>query len=525
MKKVIILGLLVMMLIAPLTAEGVQEVVPAEGDFALTILHTNDTHSHLAADYKGRYGAAKVAFMADQIRAANKNVLLLDAGDYVMGTVYYTVFGGAAERDVMNLQGYDAMTLGNHEFDKGVDGMLAFLTGLNTPVVNANIDFSDYPAIDRLVKPYIIKDVNGTKVGIIGATLPETPTISSPADGMEFTDVVSAVQPVVDVLENMGVEIIVLLSHNGYMNDQAIAAGIDGVDVIVGGHSHTKLIGDDYPGVYESASGEPILIVQASEYNSYLGNLTVTFDDDGVATSWWGAPVPMTAAVAQDPEIAAYLAEKDEELAPFTGAIIGNVKTELIRSRTEESNIGNLIADAMLAATKDKGVQIALTNGGGIRADIGTGDLTMQKLMEVLPFGNLVATFEIKGADLWQAFDHGINQVEEGAGRFLHMAGAKMVWDPAGEPFDYATQTGGRVREIFVQDEKGGWAPLDPEAIYKVAANNYIRGGGDDFQVLKEKAINPYDAGALDLDVVKNFIADMPYIDYRTEGRITTVGK
>jgi 5'-nucleotidase len=524
MKKLIILNLLVMMLFVHLTAEGAQDAAP-KGDFALTILHTNDVHSHIATDYKGRYGAAKIGFMADQIRSANNNVLLLDAGDYVMGTVYYTVFGGEADREVMNLIGYDAMTLGNHEFDKGSEGMVAFLTDLDTPVVNANIDFSAYPVINEIVKPYIIKDVNGTKVGIIGSTLPSTPAISSPAEDMIFSDVVESVQPVVDVLKSMGVDKIILLSHNGYLNDQKIAAGLDGVDVIVGGHSHTSILGNDYPGVFLSASEEPVLIVQAGEYNQYLGNLTVTFDDKGVANSWWGAPVNMSDMVQQDPEIVEYIKDLDVSLAPFTGAILGNVTTELTRSRTEESNLGNLIADAMLAATKDNGVQIALTNAGGIRADIGTGELTMQKLMEVLPFGNLVATFKIKGSDLWQVFDHGLNQVEEGAGRFIQMSGAKIVWDPSAAPFDYSTQTGGRVTEVLVQDGKGGWAPLDPDAIYSVAANNYIRGGGDDFLVLKEKAIDPYDAGALDLDVVKQFIAGMSSIDYSTEGRITTVSR
>ncbi len=144
----------------------------------------------------------------------------------------------------------------------------------------------------------------------------------------------------------------------------------------------------------------------------------------------------------------------------------------------------------MLASTKDMGIQVALTNAGEIRADIGSGELTMQGLMEVLPFGNLVATFEIKGADLWQVFDHGLSQTE-----------------------------------VYISDRMGSWNPMDPNAIYKVAANNYIRGGGDDFQVLKEKAIDPYDAGALDLDVVTEFLKVNSPINYSIEGRILQVSK
>ena len=522
MKKILFLAALALVLLLPLTAEGVQEP-RSEGNWALTILHTNDVHSHLDADYKGRYGAAKIAWTADRVREVFSNVLLLDAGDYVMGTVYYTVFEGAADRDVMNMMDYDAMTLGNHEFDKGNAGMLKFIEGLDTPIVNSNIDFSSYPEVEGHIQPYFIRHMDGRNVGIVGATLPETPTISSPEAEVEFLDVVRSVQPVVDELEKQGIDIIILLSHNGYSSDLETAAALDGVDVIVGGHSHTSLLGNDYPAVAESASGEPVLVVQAGEYNKYLGNLTVIFDEQGLPVSWWGAPVMMTPSVPQDPEIQAYVKAKNVELAPFTGKVLGSVKTELVRSRTSESNIGNLITDAMLDYVKDQGIQVALTNAGGVRADVGTGDLTMQKLMEVLPFGNLVATFEIRGSDLRQAFEHGLTQVEEGAGRFLQMSGAKIVWDPSKEPFDYSTQTGGRITEVYIADGRGGWEALDPDRTYKVAANNYIRGGGDDFQVLKEKAINPYDAGPLDLDVVTEYLKKHPVIDYRTEGRITTV--
>ena len=525
MKKILVIGTLILITLFAGFSEGGWEREQDLDNWPLTIIHTNDNHSHLDVDYKGRYGAAKVAYTADRIRNAYENVLLLNAGDVVMGTVFYTVFEGKADRDVMNMIGYDAMTMGNHEFDKGVSGILKFIDGLETPIVSTNVSYRREPEVAALIADSIIKNVGARRVGIIGATIPETTVISSPGETIEFADVVESVQPVVDRLEAAGVDVIVLISHNGYLNDMEIAEGLDGIDIVVGGHSHTELLGEEYPSVVQSAGGEPVLIVQAGEYNKYLGNLTVIFNDEGVAESWWGAPILMSAAVPQDPEIKAYLAAKNEELKPFTGKVVGVVKRELIRSRTEESNIGNLITDAMLASVRDQGVQIALTNGGGIRADVGAGELTMQKLMEVLPFGNLVATFEIKGSDLRQAFEHGVSRVEEGSGRFLAMAGAKIVWDPSKEPFDYETQTGGRVTEVYVADGKGGWNPLDPDAIYKVAANNYIRGGGDDFQVLKEKAIDPYDAGALDLDVMTEFLRQNSPIDYQVEGRIIRLGE
>lgn len=526
MKKIVLMTMLAAGLVIPLAAEGSPEV-SSEGDWALTILHTNDVHSHLEVDYKARYGAAKIGYMADKIKAAYDNVLLLDAGDYVMGTVYYTVFEGEADRKVMNLLGYDAMVLGNHEFDYGNSGLMKFISGLETPIVNANIDFSEYPEIDEIVNPYISKDVNGRMVGIIGATVVETPEIASPAEGIVFSEVVASVQPAVDTLEAEGVDVIVLLSHNGYFKDQEFAAQLDGVDVIVGGHSHTLVRGDEYPAVVRSVTDEPVLVVTAGSYNKYLGNLTVTFDEEGVATSWWGDPITMTADVPLDPEITEYVGSLSEELEPFVGEVIGTVKAELKASRVAESNLGNLITDAYLYDVRDQGVQVALTNGGGIRSDIGTGDLNLGKLMEVLPFGNLIATFEMKGSDLRQVFEHGVSRTEEQHGRFLQMAGARIIWDPAGEPFDYTTQTGGRITEVYIGDGKGGWDPLDPDAIYKVASNNYIRAGGDGFQVLKEKAINPYDAGTLDLDAIKTYLEEVlnREVDYKPEGRIQRVGQ
>lgn len=525
MEKFLFGIVLAAVLIFPVFSEGQREIQPVGIDWPLTIIHTNDNHSHLDVDYKGRYGAAKVSYMANQVRGVYDNVLFVNAGDFVMGTVFYTIFEGTADRDIMNLSNYDAMTLGNHEFDKGMTGLSKFITGLEIPVVSTNVNFDKEPDIKNLIKKYIIKEIGGRKIAILGSTIPETPTISSPGENVVFIDVVDAVQPVVNDLDRQGIDIVILLSHNGYLNDQEIAAGLNGVDIIVGGHSHTELLGSDYPTVIQSLSGEPVLIVQVNEYNKYLGKLTVNFDGEGVASSWWGAPIKMTARIPQDKVIADYITEKNVELKPFTGAVLGTNEVELIRSRTEESNIGNLITDAMLAAVKDEGVQIALTNGGGIRADIGAGEITMQKLMEVLPFGNLVATFKIKGSDLWQVFDHGVNRVEEGSGRFLSMAGAKIVWDPSSPPFDYAAQTGGRVTEVYISDGKGGWDSLDPDKIYKVAANNYIRGGGDDFQVLKEKAIDPYDSGALDLDVMTTFFKDNSPINYQIEGRITRVSE
>ncbi len=519
-RKILVVFVLLSLVIASLSARPASESIPE--DITLTVLHTNDVHSHLDVDYKGRYGIGKVASEVARIRSDRENVLLLDAGDFVMGTIYYTIFEGMAEQEILNMMAYDAMTLGNHEFDKGPSELADYLSELDSPIVSTNINFSNEPDVGQYVVPYLIKTLEDRDIAILGATTLHTTIISSPGENISFEPVVPAIQNAVDTLEARGVDIVILLSHCGYTDDVKNAALLDGVDIIVGGHSHSDL-GDGYPDVLSSASGEPVLVVQASEYAKLLGNLEVVFDGGGIAQSWIGAPILMSPEIPVDAEIGAYVSELNEELIPITSQVLGSTDVELIRSRTEESNIGNLIADAMLEYLADQDIQIALTNAGGIRADLGAGDISMQMVMEVLPFGNLASTFEIKGSDLILVFEQGLSGIETNEGRFLQMAGARITYDPSKSAYDYMAKTGGRIVSVEVSDSRGGWMPLDEDAIYKVAANNYIRGGGDGYQALKELAIDPYDNGPLDVDILSAYLKNHSPVSPGMEGRIRIV--
>ena len=519
-RKFPVLLVLLSLVFTALSARPASELIPEE--ITLTVLHTNDVHSHLDVDYKGRYGIGKVAAEVARIRAEKDNVLLLDAGDFVMGTIYYTIFEGSAEQDVLNMMSYDAVTLGNHEFDKGPSELADYLSGLDSPIVSTNIDFTDEPDVGQYVVPFLIKTLGGRDIAILGATTLQTTIISSPGENIIFEPVVPAIQNAVNTLEAQGVEIVILLSHSGYTADVKNAPLLDGVDIIVGGHSHSDL-GDGYPDMLSSASGEPVLVLQASEYAKLLGNIEVVFDGNGVAQSWRGAPIPMSSEMPVDAEIGAFVSTLNEELIPITSQVLGSTDVELIRSRTEESNIGNLIADAMLEYLADQDIQIALTNAGGIRADLGAGDISMQMVMEVLPFGNLASTFNIKGSDLILVFEQGLSGIETEEGRFLQMSGARITYDPSKSAYDYMAKTGGRVVSVEVSDGRGGWVPLDEDAIYKVAANNYIRGGGDGYQALKELAIDPYDNGPLDVDILSAYLEKHSPVSPEMEGRIRIV--
>ncbi len=304
--------------------------------------------------------------------------------------------------------------------------------------MSANVSFDNEPLLRGRTVPYIVKEFQGRKVGIIGASLPETPLLSSPGDNVVFNPVVTSVQPVVDTLEQQGVNVIILLSHTGYDEDITYASQLKGVDVIVVGHSHAYLSNTDstaagpYPTVAASKTAEPVLIVQANDYLKYLGCLHLAFDDNGVVKSYRGSPISLNESVPDDYDIAGYVYRKNEELRPFVQQIVGRTPVELKRVDCLESNIGNLVADSMLWKVSGQGIQIALINGGGIRTDIPEGDITRAKLMEVLPFGNTLATFRISGADLRQAFEQGVSTaVQPAEGR---ASGAFSICRAHGSP-------------------------------------------------------------------------------------------
>lgn len=512
------------------------------GDFTLTVLHTNDTHAHIeqfdsggstcneekAAAGECFGGVARRATKIAELRGTASNPILVDAGDQFQGTLFYTQYKGAEAAEFMTMLGYEAMTLGNHEFDDGPANLGNFLDSVSFPVVSSNIDASAEPAIDGGFVKSAVLDVGGDKVGIVGLTTNTTPSSSSPGPTVAFGDYVPALEPVIAELEAQGVNKIVLLSHIGYVDDQTLAAAIDGIDVIVGGHSHTFLsntaedASGPYPTVVDSPSGAPVLIVHDGSYGKYLGNLEVTFDADGVPTSWQGDPILLDNSVAEDPAVLARVEELAQPLEELRSTVIGQTEADLDGDRAScrfaECTMGNLITDAMIWGSQNDGVQIAIENGGGIRASIAAGDVTLGQVMEVLPFGNTLATFGLTGADLIAALENGVGRAEnpdnEGTGRFPQVSGMRYTWDgtkPVGE----------RIISAEVKNADGSFSPVDPEAVYQIASNDFNRRGGDDYTVFAENAIDPYDFGPPLDQVVADYITEYSPLNVQLDGRIT----
>lgn len=478
-----------------LTVVGItdsQKADAAEGDFELTIMHTNDTHANLD-------NAPKRATLVKQLRAENDNNLLIDAGDVFSGSLYFNTFEGQADLALMNYMEYDAMTFGNHEFDlgsseEGHEALAEFVGGADFPLLGANVDFSGDENMSPLVAGEaftktaengqiysgVVKEVNGEEVGIFGLTTAETEDISSPED-IVFTDYIDAANEAVEWFEGQDVNKIIALTHIGYDdnaavdNDRTLAAEVDGIDVIVGGHTHTKLL--------PPVQVEDTVIVQANEYNKFLGQLDVTFDADGNVTSFVGEHHEVAAAEAdaEAAEILAPFKEEVEELKETEIGVEANVFLNGTRGefgiRASETNLGNFITDGMLAKAKqiNPDTTIALQNGGGIRASIEEGPITYGEVLTVLPFGNALAIMEVTGQEIKDALEHSVREYPKENGGFLHVSGMFFNYDgkaPAGD----------RVLSVFV-DNGEYYDELDLEETYTVATNSFTAKGGDGYDM------------------------------------------
>ncbi|MEC3862471.1 bifunctional metallophosphatase/5'-nucleotidase [Mesobacterium sp. TK19101] len=498
----------------------------ASADYSLTILHTNDFHARFEpiskydsgcsedsnAEGKCFGGSARLMTAITEARARSNNSVLFDGGDQFQGTLFYTYYKGKLAAEMMNKMGYDAMTVGNHEFDDGPEVLRGFMDAVTFPVLMSNADFSGEELLkDKLLKSTVIER-GGEKLGLIGLTPQDTDELASPGPNVIFTDPVDAVQGEVDKLTAEGVNKIIVLSHSGYAVDKRVAAETTGVDVIVGGHTNT-LLGDmdgaegPYPTMVNNTA-----ILSAYAYGKFLGELNVTFNDAGEIVEAKGQPLLMDAAVHEDEATKARIAEAAQPLEEIRQKVVASAADAIDGSRdvcrAMECPMGNLVADAMLARVKEQGIQIAIANGGGLRASIDAGDVTMGEVLTVLPFQNTLSTFQVTGQTIIDALENGVSQIEEGAGRFPQVAGISFTVTAGNAP-------GSRISDVMV-----GGAPIDPAATYGVVSNNYVRNGGDGYKMFRD-AMNVYDYGPDLADVTAEYLAvNAPYKPY-TDGRIT----
>lgn len=508
-------------------------------DFELSIMHTNDTHAHVEK-------IAKRATAINAYRSEHPDALLLDAGDVFSGTLYFNEYKGQASLEFMNYLGYDAMTFGNHEFDLGASpeghqALADFIKKAKFPFVSSNVDFSkdslfkglyhdDFTDQAKAGNIYngIIKEVDGEKVGIFGLTTEETPTISSTKE-VTFSNYVKEAKKAVAYFEEQGINKIIAITHLGYDdslvfdNDLELAKEVDGIDVIVGGHTHTELA---EPTVITEGKDEPTIIVQTGEYSNNLGTLDVDFDENGKVIGQASELVDISGQ-AEDPTVLKMLKPYSDKIAALQNESI-QVEASVVLDgeranvRTKETNLGNLISDSLLAKGKEINPEatIAFANGGGIRASIDVGDITLGEILTVMPFGNTLGILNLKGSEIKTALEHSVSEAPEASGGFLQVAGMKFTYDsskPKGE----------RVLTIDVKNADGTFAPIDNDKSYYVVTNTFTAKGGDGYDVFKKayEEGRVSEPGYVDYEIFKDYLQKNKTVTPVIENRIVDVAK
>lgn len=526
MRRSLALAPLLVALSAPVSAE------------TLTILHTNDFHSRVEPINKYNSGckpedneAGKCfggyARMVTAIRAARaetNNSILVDGGDQFQGSLFYTYYKGKVAAEMMNALGYDGMTVGNHEFDDGPEVLRGFIDAVDFPVLMSNADVSQERLLNNVLMPSTVIERGGEEIGLIGLTPEDTPDLASPGKKITFTDPSEAVAKEVERLTEAGVKRIIVLSHSGYLIDKIVASDVNGIDVIVGGHSNTFLsnISDKAQGPYptwiKNPDGGKTAIVQAFAYGKYLGKLDVEFDEDGVVVSALGEPIIVDGQIAEDSTLKERIAELAQPLEDIrqkkVAEAAGPIDGDRGNCRARECEMGNLVAEALLDRVKTQGIDISIYNGGGLRASIDAGEITMGEVLSVLPFQNVVSTFELSGADVVKALEAGVSQIEEAKGRFPQVAGMRYTIDLSVEP------NAGRVSDVEVLNGDT-FVPIDPTATYGVVSNDFLRSGGDGYSIFENNAENAYDFGPSVENVVADYLSAQSPYQPALDGRIT----
>ncbi|KAG3289873.1 5'-nucleotidase ecto [Ictidomys tridecemlineatus] len=442
----------------------------------------------------------------------------------------------------MNALRYDAMALGNHEFDNGVEGLMnPLLKEVNFPILSANIKAKGPLAsqIAGLYLPYKILSVGGESVGIVGYTSKETPFLSNPGANLVFEDEIAALQPEVDKLKTLNVNKIIALGHSGFEMDKLIAQKVKGVDVVVGGHSNTFLytgtapctevpVGK-YPFIVTSDDGRKVPVVQAYAFGKYLGYLKVEFDEKGDVITSHGNPILLNSSIPEDASIKADINKWRIKLDNYSTQELGRTIVYLDGStqscRRKECNMGNLICDAMINNNLRhpdemfwNHVSMCILNGGGIRSPIdeqNNGTITWENLAAVLPFGGTFDLVQLKGSTLKKAFEHSVYRYGQSTGEFLQVGGIHVVYDLSRKPGDRVVQ----LDVLCTKCRVPSYEPLKMDEVYKVTLPNYLANGGDGFQMIKDELLK-HDSGDQDINVVSQYILKMKVIYPAVEGRI-----
>ncbi len=437
------------------------------------IYHTNDTHSRVDA-----FGY--VATLINESEAEGSNVLYFDAGDTLHGQPIATTVKGESITNILNAAGAQMMTTGNHDYNYGLDRLIELSEMLDLPIVASNVYYKG--TNDHIFNDYQVMEVDGVKIGVFGLATPETVTKTNPNNiaNVTFADPKTEAERVTKILkEKEGVDVVISIAHLGVdestvenLRSTYVAEKVDGIDIMIDGHSHTEIAGEMYGDTF---------VVQTGEYGNNIGKLS--FDVvDGQVVNLTDELLPTLdkdkkPVYTSDEEVLKVINEEKAAVELVNKEVVGTTPYKLEGAREvvrlQESNLADLITEAMVSAT---GADVALTNGGGIRASIDAGEITKGEVVTVLPFGNFLVSETITGQQLKDALELGYSKAGESAGFFAQVGGINVIVDttkPVGE------------RVVSITFDNGKKFDLNTE--YKLATNDFMVAGGDGYTMLAGK--------------------------------------
>lgn len=487
---------------------------PAE-EIKLLILHTNDLHGNLlpfrdkGMKIAGESLVGGIANLSSVIFQERKKyqgrTILLDAGDMFQGTPVSNIFKGVPVVEAMNYLNYDAATLGNHEFDWGMDEITKTLKLAKYRIICANVSSTQNFFLFKIVKPYVILERKGVKIAVIGLTTTSTPTITTPSNvkGIKFSDPVKVFDKYYKEVKSKGADIVVVLSHMGLDGDMSFAGKVKGANIIVGGHSHIAL---KDPKIINGA-----LIVQAGCYGKYLGKLEIVFDEKtkkikNIVSADELMPI-IADNIKPDEKIAKIVEKYNKKIAPIMEKVVGVLENDLPQTSSSEPRdypLANLICDAMKDMTSS---EVSFQNSGGIRSSLYKGKIKVKDIYTLLPFDNNAVTMDLTGKQILDIMESSVLPY----GHRMQVSGITVKYDST-------RPNGEKIVELKINGE-----PVDYNCVYKVVTNSFLAEGGDDFTAFKKGKNVKY--GVFIRDVFKDYFEKYSPLSYEVKGRIVDVSK
>ncbi|XP_018574618.1 apyrase [Anoplophora glabripennis] len=522
----------------------------SETRFNLSVVHVNDFHARFEESStsggickdgeKCIGGFSRLYKQIKNMLEVRPDSVLLNVGDNFQGTLWYTIGKWNITQEFLNKLPFDATVLGNHEFEDKIEGLIPFMKALRSPIVVANVDDSLEPTFQGLYNKSTVIERNGKRIGIIGVLVSTVKQTADTGNLNFYLESPSVNAEAERLVKEEGVFTNIVLSHAGYDVDQAIAANAsEKISLIVGGHTHTFLYTGDnppgpenvegpYPTIVKSKNGKNVLVVQASSFCRYLGNITIFLDDFGEIVDYSGAPIFLDSSLPQDEQINENLLPWKQMVDAEGGAIVGSslVTLDISKCKYAECTFGNLIADAMVYSWTDKAekgswtyASIAAVAPRGIKTNIAIGNITYNDLIIAVPYKNTYDVVEIEGKYIKELLEYNalpyFDKATDTSLKLMQFSGIHVV-------LNLTRPLGERVQSLKIRCQACDiplYENLDANKTYRMVITSYLSNGGDGYTVLTENMKN-LQVGQIDTDVLVDYINQRSPVFQEEEERI-----